>query len=88
MPRISYFYGVAVSMFYNDHAPPHFHAQYQGFKAIVRIEDANVIAGALPPTAERLVREWAQLHRRELESNWARGEQDVPFERIPGLDDD
>ena len=28
MPRISYFYGIIVSMYSSDHPPPHFHARY------------------------------------------------------------
>ena len=28
MPIISQFYGIIIKMFYNDHAPPHFHAIY------------------------------------------------------------
>jgi hypothetical protein len=31
MPTIAYFLGIAVRMFFNDHAPPHFHVRYQGF---------------------------------------------------------
>ena len=28
MPTISLFYGISIRLFYNDHAPPHFHAVY------------------------------------------------------------
>ena len=28
MPEISRFLGIVIAMFYNDHAPPHFHAMY------------------------------------------------------------
>ncbi|WP_373515867.1 DUF4160 domain-containing protein [Persicitalea sp.] len=27
MPEISRFFGIVIRMFYNDHAPPHFHAE-------------------------------------------------------------
>jgi len=30
MPRISMFYGIVVTMYSSDHAPPHFHARYGG----------------------------------------------------------
>ena len=30
MPELSRFYGIIIRMFYADHAPPHFHAVYQG----------------------------------------------------------
>lgn len=28
MPEISLFYGIRVKMYYDDHNPPHFHAEY------------------------------------------------------------
>ncbi|MDE3045997.1 MAG: DUF4160 domain-containing protein [Verrucomicrobiota bacterium] len=28
MPTICTFYGILIQMFWNDHAPPHFHALY------------------------------------------------------------
>ena len=33
MPEISRFYGIIIRMYYLDHNPPHFHAEYQGHKA-------------------------------------------------------
>jgi hypothetical protein len=45
MPTISYFFGITILMPYNDHPPPHFHAVYQGFEALVQIENGEVIAG-------------------------------------------
>jgi hypothetical protein len=38
MPTISVFYGILIKMFFNDHAPAHFHAEYAEFKAIIDIE--------------------------------------------------
>ena len=32
MPEISLFYGIRVTMYYDDHNPPHFHAEYNGNK--------------------------------------------------------
>lgn len=73
-------------MFYNDHAPPHFHAAYAGREAMVDLETLEVLEGSLPPRATRLVREWAQLHRLELRRNWDRARDTLPLDRIPGLD--
>ncbi|RTL63781.1 MAG: DUF4160 domain-containing protein [Hyphomicrobiales bacterium] len=88
MPTISFFYGIAIRMYYNDHNPPHFHARYGQAQAIVRISDGVVIAGELPPTALKMVSEWALRHRAELEQNWERGRQQQPFEKIAGPDND
>lgn len=43
MPEISLFYGIRVTMYYDDHNPPHFHAEYNGNKAIVEIDGVRVI---------------------------------------------
>lgn len=86
MPTISYFYGIAVSMFYNDHNPPHFHARYGRAKALFRIADGEIIAGELPRTAAHLVKEWALAHRAELEENWRKARAQEPLERIAGPD--
>lgn len=70
MPTISRFYGILVLMYWNDHAPPHFHVRYSGFKATVGIQELAVLTGNLPRTAERLVLEWATEHQAELMENW------------------
>ncbi len=38
MPRISAFFGIVMRMFYNDHFPPHFHAEYSEYEALYAIE--------------------------------------------------
>ena len=57
-------------MFFNDHAPPHFHARYGEFEATIDITSMVVIEGGLPSRALVLVRDWAALHRAELMENW------------------
>jgi Domain of unknown function (DUF4160) len=73
VPRISFFYGIAIFMYWNEgvHARPHFHARYGGQSASVDF-NGEVLAGALPPRAINLITEWAGLHRAELEANWER----------------
>ena len=66
MPEISRFFGIIVAMFYNDHAPPHFHVRYGDQKAIIAIETLRIIGGELRPRALALVVEWATLHQDEL----------------------
>jgi Domain of unknown function (DUF4160) len=86
VPRISFFYGIAIFMYWNEglHARPHFHARYSGSAASVDF-DGNVIAGSLPPRAVEFLREWAQLHRAELEANWERARRDQALEQIEPL---
>lgn len=70
MPEISRFYGIIIKMFFKDHNPPHFHAEYQGFEALFDINSLQIIEGDLPKRAKILVIEWALEHRSELLSNW------------------
>ncbi len=70
VPRISFFYGIVITMYFYDHDPPHFHAQYAEHRAAIAIEDGAVIVGALPARALRLVTEWSRLHRDELDAAW------------------
>jgi hypothetical protein len=70
MPEISRFFGIIIRMYYNDHAPPHLHAEYQGEKALFDL-DGNIIRGRIGSrTAIRLVREWVDAHEADLEENW------------------
>ena len=70
MPEISLFYGIRVTMYYDDHNPPHFHAEYNGNKAIIEIDKARVIKGALPSRQLKLILAWCVLHQDELMQNW------------------
>ncbi len=70
MPEISRFFGVVIKMFYNDHQPPHFHAEYAGSEALIVIETLEVYRGELPRRALALVLEWAVLHRDALREDW------------------
>lgn len=57
MPVISFFFGISIRMYHNDHEPPPVHAEYQGFEAFVAIATGEVLEGHLPAQAARLVRE-------------------------------
>ena len=48
MPEISLFFGIRVTMYYDDHNPPHFHADYNGQKGLVDIIKGRVLRGAFP----------------------------------------
>ena len=86
MPRISGFYGIAIYMYYRDHAPPHFHAIYGDYEAEIEIASAGVIVGHLPKRAQSLVDEWAKLRRDELQQNCDLARQGRPLNPIDPLD--
>ena len=74
MPEISRFYGIVVKMFFDDHPPPYFHAEYSGKSVVVDINTLSIVAGSFPHRAMCLVTESAQLHQDELRDSWRRAE--------------
>ena len=50
MPEISRFLGIVIRMYYRDHAPPHFHAEYGESEITVDIQTGNV-TGTFPRRA-------------------------------------
>lgn len=85
MPRISSFYGIVITMYYGDHPPPHFHARHGDENAKIEIANGEILAGSLSSRALRLVREWLDQHRAELEANWQRVVDNEQPERIEPL---
>jgi len=85
MPSISSFYGIIIWIYWKDHNPPHFHAQYGEYEILIKIEDLSIYAGSLPSRAFGLVMEWASLHQQELMHNWELMKQDLPLEKIEPL---
>jgi len=85
VPVISAFFGVVIRMFYQEHEPPHFHAEHRGEQATFNL-DGELIAGSIRSRrARRFIEEWTSLHRRELEANWERMKAGRPLERIEPL---
>ena len=70
MPTISAFYGILIQMFFDDHAPPHFHAIYAEFEVLINIHTLEIIQGEMPKRAIALILEWASEHRAELIEDW------------------
>lgn len=64
MPEVSRFYGISIKLYYGDHPPPHFHAEYGGDQQLVSIDTLTVIAGNLPRRAAGMVAEWACPRKR------------------------
>jgi hypothetical protein len=82
MPRISEFYGIAIYMYFRAAALPRA-VRRRG--AVIAIADGRVMRGELPERALRLVREWVEAHRRELDENWRLASEPGPLKRIDPL---
>ena len=85
MPEISRFYGIIIRMYFQDHNPPHFHAEYQGMKAEYDIRTLDILAGKLSKRANALVLEWASQHKYELMDNWQKAVIPSTLDRIEPL---
>ena len=85
MPEISRFYGIVIRLYFADHNPPHFHAEYSGHEARIDISTLAVISGRLPGRALGLVAEWATLHQDELLDLWNRAASLEPLHKIEPL---
>lgn len=85
MPIISNFFGIIIRMFFNEHAPPHFHVEYAEHKASVNIQRLELMEGKLSRRAQELVLDWAELHQKELLEDWELCRQHQEPKRIEPL---
>ena len=86
MPIISAFFGIVIRMYYDDHNPPHFHAEYQDGKAVIDFK-GNILKGDIKSrTALRLIRDWIDLHVKELNEDWKLAREGKEVKKITPLD--
>ena len=85
MPLISLFYGIRVMMYYDDHLPPHFHAEYNGEKAVIDILESRVVKGHLPSKQLKIILAWTVIHQDELMQNWELAKNKEVLTKIPPL---
>jgi len=88
MPTIAFFHGIAIRMFFNDHAPAHFHAYHGAQEAKFDIETGRLTGGKMAGPQRKLVRGWIEMYKGELRMAWEAVRNDQTPERIPGPDAD
>ncbi|MCI5129993.1 MAG: DUF4160 domain-containing protein [Candidatus Electrothrix sp. EH2] len=86
MPEVSRFYGLIISIFYDEHNPPHFHARYGKNKVVIDIRTLELLEGKVPPRALKMIKEWAVQHRQELMHGWELAQANKPPGRIAPLE--
>ena len=86
MPAISIFFGIVIRMYYNDHRPPHFHAEYQGQKGVFDFSGRLIAGDFTSKVALKLVQAWSTRHKLELMINWRRAELKKPLNFIEPLE--
>jgi hypothetical protein len=85
MPVVSMFYGIVIYIFYDEHNPPHFHAEYAGHKALITMKDGTV-KGEMPKRALKLIFEWMEKHHDQLLEDWELSLKGQPLKSIEPLD--
>ena len=80
------FFGILIRMFYSEHNPPHFHAEYQGTEGIFDFKGKMLNGNIKSPVALRLIKEWAVLRSFELEQNWKNIENKEAINKIKPLE--
>ena len=85
MPAISIFFGIVIRMFYNDHEPVQFHAEYQGQRGKFDPTGKMLVGSIESKTALRLIKQWARQHEADIRANWRRMKEGKPLETIEPL---
>jgi Domain of unknown function (DUF4160) len=70
VPTIRRFSACKISVYADDHMPPHFHIEGRGFRAIVEIETMIVRIGEIRRAADAMA--WARENIELLQAEWAR----------------
>jgi len=82
MPVIARFYGILIKMYFREHGVPHFHAVYAEYNGVFDVGTLDMIEGDLPRRAQRLVRDWAEQYKDELQRMW----ETQDYKKLPGLE--
>lgn len=85
MPEICRFLGISIYMYYREHGPPHFHAEYGEFEITVGIE-SGIVSGRFPRRAIGLVLEWCMVHKAELLADRELAAKKLPLNPISPLE--
>ncbi|MEW6425665.1 MAG: DUF4160 domain-containing protein [Bacillota bacterium] len=86
MPLISEFSGIKIYMYFQDHNPPHIHARYSNFSALLEISQGNMIAGSFPKEIKGKIKKWTVLHKEELMNNWQKAQKGEKLQKIKPLE--
>lgn len=87
MPSVSEFYGIKIYIYWNDnthHHLPHFHAYHGDFDGVFKL-NGDMIVGNLPPTAKKLIKQWAMANLLQINYAWNMAIKKKNIPKIEGL---
>lgn len=63
---------VIITIYANDHLPPHFHVIAPDFEALIEIETLAVLAGSLGRSSRKAVMTWVAANLATIRAEWNR----------------
>ena len=66
MPNIQTINGIKINVYPNDHIPPHIHAIYGEYEALIEITTLETLRGYLPKTQLQIVQNFVNDNGEEL----------------------
>jgi hypothetical protein len=85
MPEIARFYGIIITMYFDDQHHPHFHARFGEYRASFTIDPPAFYTGSMPRRQQNMILGWAEIHQQELMDNWQHARIGKPMQKIGGL---
>jgi len=71
MPTIHIIDSIKIMIYFDDHLPPHFHAEYSEYEELIEINTLETYRGKLPNRQRKRVIEWAKENQDYLRQKWA-----------------
>ena len=66
MPCIETIKGIRIYVYSNDHVPPHIHAIYGEYEALIDIRELNIITGNLPSNKRKIATAYVEENQEDL----------------------
>lgn len=63
---------IILTVYANDHLPPHFHAVHPDFESQIEIRTPMVMRGNAPPPAYKAIMRWAEANVAKIKAEWNR----------------
>ena len=70
MPTIYTIGSIKILMYFDDHNPPHIHAEYNEYEELIEIESLATYRGYIPTKQRKLVVDWMNNNKEHLMNYW------------------
>jgi hypothetical protein len=74
--------GIRITVYPNDHPPPHFHAAFAEYEATFSVATAELLEGSLPRSKLQAVKRWHMAHTDEIAYLWQQVQDKQSIRRI------